>query len=107
MPAKRELSMRQLRHLLRLRHGGVSAREIGRLLGAARSTVQEYLKRASAAGLAWPLAEDVTDEVLEQRLFGRSGVATGQRRHVEPDWAALARELKRPGVTRTIAAQSP
>jgi acyl-CoA reductase-like NAD-dependent aldehyde dehydrogenase len=30
MPAKRELSMRQLRHLLRLHHGGVSAREIGR-----------------------------------------------------------------------------
>jgi hypothetical protein len=33
MPAKRELSMRQLRHLLRLRHGGVSTREIGRLSG--------------------------------------------------------------------------
>src|ERR1700690_1350963 len=96
MPAKRELSMRQLRHLLRLHHGGVRRREIGRLLGAARSPVQEYLKRASAAGLAWPLAEDVTDEVLEQRLFGRSGVATGQRRHVEPAWADLARALKRP-----------
>jgi transposase len=94
--------MRQLRHLLRLDHGGVSAREIGRLLGVARSTVQEYLKRASAAGLAWPLAEGVTDDVLEQRLFGRAGVATGQRRRVEPDWAALARELKRPGVTMMI-----
>jgi len=30
MPAKRELSMRLLRHLLRLRHDGVSAREISR-----------------------------------------------------------------------------
>ncbi len=29
MPAKRELTMRQLRHLLRLHHEGVSAREIG------------------------------------------------------------------------------
>jgi alpha-ketoglutarate-dependent taurine dioxygenase len=102
MPAKRELSMRQLRHLLRLHHGGVSAREIGRLLGVARSAVQEYLKPATAAGLAWPLAEDVTDEVLEQQLFGRAGVATGQRRRVEPEWADLARELKRPGVTMTI-----
>ena len=62
MPAKRELSMRQLRHLLRLHHGGVSAREIGRRLGVARSTVQDNLKRAAAAGLAWPLADDVTDE---------------------------------------------
>ena len=50
MPAKRELSMRQLRHLLRLHHGGVSAREIGRRLGVARSTIQDNLKRAAAAG---------------------------------------------------------
>ena len=49
MPAKRELSMRQLRHLLRLRHDGVSAREIGRRLGVARSTIQDNLKRAAAA----------------------------------------------------------
>jgi hypothetical protein len=102
MPAKRELSMRQLRHLLRLHHDGVSAREIGRRLGVARSTIQDNLKRAAAAGLAWPLADDVTEEALEHRLFGRAGVAPGQRRRVEPDWAALARELKRPGVTMMI-----
>ena len=102
MPAKGELSMRQLRHLLRLRRDGVSAREIGRRLGVARSTIQDNLKRAAAAGLAWPLADDVTDEALETRLYGRAGVTQGQRRRAEPDWAALARELKRPGVTMTI-----
>jgi len=102
MPAKRELSMRQLRTLLRLHHGGVSAREIGRRLGVARSTIQDNLKRAAAAGLGWPLADDITEEALELRLFGRAGAATGQRRRVEPDWAALARELKRPGVTMMI-----
>ena len=101
MPARRELSMRQLRHLLRLHHGGVSAREIGRLLGVVRSTIQDSRKRA-AAGLAWPLADDVIDEALERQLFGRGAAAPGQRRRVEPDWAALARELKRPGVTMTI-----
>jgi transposase len=52
--------------------------------------------------LAWPLAEDLTDEALELRLFGRAGIETGQRRRTEPDWAALARELKRPGVTMMI-----
>ena len=36
MPAKRELTMRQLRYMLRLHHDGVSAREIGRTLGVAR-----------------------------------------------------------------------
>ena len=79
MPAKRELSMRQLRHLLRLRHDGVSAREIGRRLGVARSTIQDNLKRAAAAGLAWPLADDVTDELWKRGCMGgpRSRKASG------------------------------
>ena len=51
MPMKRKLTMRELRHMLRLAHGGMSAREIGRMLGVARSTAQENLKRARAAGL--------------------------------------------------------
>jgi transposase len=102
MPAKRELSMRQMRYLLRLHQDGVSAREIGRLLGVARSTIQDSLKRAAAAGLRWPLPDDATDDALERQLFGRAGTAPGQRRRAEPDWAALARELKRPGVTMMI-----
>ena len=69
MPAKRELTMRQIRQMLRLHRDGVSAREIGRTLGVARSTVQDNLKRAAAAGLAWPLAAELTDDILEQRLF--------------------------------------
>ena len=92
MPAKRELSMRQLRNLLRLHHDGVSAREIGRLLGVARSTIQDYLKRAAAAGLKWPLPDEVSDDALERLLFGRAGVAPGLRRRIEPDWADLARD---------------
>ena len=35
-------------------HDGVSAREIGRRLGLARSTIQDNLKRAAAMGLGWP-----------------------------------------------------
>jgi transposase len=102
MPAKRELTMRQLRYLLRLDHDGVSTREIGRLLGVARSTIQDNLKRAAAAGLEWPLPEEASDEVLELQLFGKTGFTPGQRRRVEPDWAALARELKRPGVSMMV-----
>jgi len=67
-----------------------------------RSTIQDNLKRATAAGLTWPLAGDVTDDALELRLFGRAGAPTGQWRRAESNWAALARELKRPGVTMTI-----
>jgi transposase len=43
-----------------------------------------------------------TDNVLEQRLFGRTDFAAGKMRRVEPDWAALACELKLPGVSMII-----
>ena len=102
MPAKRELTMRQLRQMLRLHHEGVSRREIGRTLGVARSTIQDNLNRAEKAGLGWPLASDITDDVLEERLFSKPGVRPGKRRLIEPDWATLAREMKRPGVNLMI-----
>jgi len=102
MPAKRKLTMRHLRRLLRLDHEGLSDREIGRTIGVARSTIQDSLKRAKAAGIAWPLSSDLTDEVLEKRLFARPSVTSGVRRRSEPDWAALARELKRPGVNLMV-----
>jgi len=102
MPARRELTMRQLRQMLRLHHEGVSAREIGRTLGVARSTIQDNLGRAREARLGWPLPTEWTDEVIEQRLFARGGVKPGRRRRSEPDWATLTRELKRPGVNLMV-----
>jgi transposase len=70
-----EIGEAGIEHAIAAAHDGVSAREIGRRLGVARSTIQDNLKRAEAAGLAWPLADGVTDEALETRLFGRAGVA--------------------------------
>ncbi|WP_202595646.1 sigma factor-like helix-turn-helix DNA-binding protein, partial [Rhizobium leucaenae] len=55
MPAKRRLTMRHLRQMLRLAASGTSSREIAVVLGIARSTVQDNLQRAAAAGLNWPL----------------------------------------------------
>jgi transposase len=102
MPARRELTMRQIRQILRLAGDGISARMIGRMLGVARSTIQDNLTRAAAAGLAWPLPADLTDDVLEDRLFARAGVKRGFRRRPEPDWARLACEVKRPGVNLMV-----
>ena len=68
----------------------------------ARSTIQDNLDRAKKAGLAWPLAPDLTDDVLEQRLFSKAGYTLGVRRRPEPDWTALAREIKRPGVNLMV-----
>src|SRR3954452_11012466 len=68
MPTQR-LSMRRIKQLLTMRFGaGASTREIARELGIAPSTVREYLGRAAAAGIGWPLAADITDESLLARL---------------------------------------
>jgi transposase len=102
MPAKRKLTMRQLRQMLRLTRDGMSVRDIAERLGVARSTVQENLKRAEQAGLSWPLPGELTDEALEGRLFTRAGVKQGMRRRPEPNWADAIIELKKPGVTLQI-----
>jgi len=102
MPAKRRLTMRHLRQMLRLAGSGISSREIAVVLGIARSTVQDNLQRAAAAGLSWPLAGDLTDDALESKLFARNGIKQGTRRRVEPNWSNLAIELKKPGVTMLI-----
>src|ERR1700758_2995607 len=101
MPMGR-LAMRHVRDVMRLRAAGVSIREIGRRVGAVPSTVRLTIRRLEAAGLSWPLADDITDAVLEERLFAGAGTKPGQRRRAEPDWAAIHRELKRRHVTLSI-----
>ncbi|CAO3414029.1 ISPsy14, transposase [Azospirillum doebereinerae] len=102
MPAKR-LSMRRIREMMRLRASAtMSDRAIAQQIGVARSTLTDYLERLTAAGLSWPLPENLTDAEIEQRLFSRAGVKSGARRRAEPDWAALVRELRRPGVTLSL-----
>jgi len=96
--------MRRIRQVLQLHFGAdASARVIAGEIGLGRSTVQDYLARVSAAGLTWPLAPGLTDEALERLLFPpRNGGKAGARRYPEPDWAALAREMKRPGVNLSV-----
>ena len=54
--AKERLSMRKINEVLRLRFElKHSHRQIARSIGAASSTVAEYLRRFDEAGLAWPL----------------------------------------------------
>src|SRR5215472_3512870 len=81
---------------------GVPTREIARRIGVAASTVRTTIKRFQAAGLSWPLPEELTDTALEARLFADIGTKQGHRRQVEPDWASIHRELKRKHVTLSI-----
>ena len=64
------LPMRKIREVLQLHHNcHYSRRQIARACGIARSTVADYLSRASAAGLSWPLPADLTESGLSEMLF--------------------------------------
>jgi transposase len=101
MPAGR-VSMRHVREILRLGSAGISKHEVARRTGLAPSTVRETLKRFAVMGLGWPLPGNVTDGALEALLYKNAGTKQGHRRQVEPDWAAIHRELKRKHVTLQI-----
>jgi transposase len=94
--------MRHVRDVIRLKSAGMPVREIARRVGTAPSTVRLTIRRFEATGLTWPLPDDVTDAVLEAKLFAGAGTKQGHRRHTEPDWAAVHRELKRKHVTLSI-----
>src|SRR4051794_14137238 len=98
MPAQR-LPMRQVREVLRLKHAaGFSERRIAAAIGISRTTVAEYLRRASVVGITWPLRAELDDAALEQRLFSPP-FALQESPRPQPDWARLHAELRRPGVT--------
>ena len=94
--------MRQVREIVRLHEAGVSTRQIGIRVGVAASTVRLTLRRVAEAGLSAEIAPDQTDAALEAVLFSGAGKKIGHRRDVDPDWAAVHRELKRKHVTLTI-----
>lgn len=97
MPTPR-VTMNKLRHTLQLLHGGaLSTRQIGAALGISKSTVSEIASYARVAGVDWALAQSLSDEELQARLY-RPPVARASR-HLEPDHVHIHRELRRPGVT--------
>lgn len=97
MPTPR-VTMSKLRQTLQLLQGGtLSTRQIGAALGISKSSVSEIASYARAAGVDWALAQALSDEELQARLY-KPPVARASR-HLEPDCAHIHRELRRPGVT--------
>lgn len=91
--------MRQVREVLRLKWAcGLSDRKIAQSLRISRPTVAEYVRRAQAAGLSWPLPDSLDEATLERRLFATTHNPPALR-YPPPDWPHVHRELRRKGVT--------
>ena len=91
--AKPRLSMRKIKEVLRLSQLGLSARQVARSANLSRSTVKEYLVRADRAGIAWPLAESLTEDQILARLFPPKPAEASTQRAL-PDIDYIYRELK-------------
>ena len=97
MPTPR-ITIRQIRQVLRLHlEAGLTYAQVGRALGMPKSTVGKFALLARAAGVDWPAAQRLSDEDLEAKLF--QPAVPRAARHLEPDYALIHQELKRPGVT--------
>jgi transposase len=87
----------KIREIVRLKALGYSQTMIAQSVGVARSTVQDYVRVAQAAGLS---AEESCG-LGEQELRARLGKDGGHRQKiaVELDYGALRDELRKKGVT--------
>jgi transposase len=92
--------MRKIRDVLRLTHTiGLSRRQVGEATGVGKSSVADYVRRAEAAGITWPIPDEIDDAELERRLFPTPDEAP---KRAEPEWPKVHRELKRRGVTLVL-----
>jgi transposase len=95
------MSMRKLKEVLRLKWAcGLTHRQISRAIGISVGAVSKFAAQANQAGLDWAAAEALSDDELNARLRPAAADATATAlRRIEPDYAALHRELRRKGVT--------
>src|ERR1700709_383184 len=97
--ATERLAMHRVKEILRQKFElKRSHREVARAVGVSVGAVASAAARAAALGLDWVAIDALTEEALEQRLYGpRGGVRDAAR--ALPDAAALHVELRRTGVT--------
>jgi len=106
--------MRKTKEVLRLRFElGLGQRQIARSCGVGLGTVHDYLERAAAAGIGWPLPEGWSEEELEAKLFGSQLVQARAvrlrpaRRHAPEDRPFLNPCRLQPPVNRLLHRFSP
>lgn len=97
--SQERLTLRKIREILRLKEeAGLSNRAIARACKISNSTVGEYLRRAVAAHVSWPLPEGISEDELYRKLFPEDTAPKEPERPL-PDCEYIQKELKKKGVT--------
>ncbi len=90
--------MRKIHQILRQRHElKLSYRAIANSLNISIGCVSDYLHRAKAAGLIWPLSEELSEQALYERLF--LPVKASSTKRPLPNWEWVHCEYRKKGVT--------
>jgi len=94
------LPMVKFREILRLHEMGYSQCQIAQSCAVARSTVQDYVRRATAKNLSYAQLSQLSDSEAHQ-LLGKGKQKTQQKE--DPiDFTAIEIELQRKGVTLAL-----
>ena len=92
--ANKRLSMRRMKEVLRLYfEQGRSRRVIAQTIGTSPTTVGDYIIRAQAAGLGYPLPDGLDDDGLNRLLFPSPPELPSKR--AEPDWSSIYHAMRR------------
>lgn len=99
--AMKRKGMNTLREILRLKYLDYSNREVGKSFRISHRTVGKYWDLAKGLGWDWVKVQGLSDDELEQGLYGEAKAPEKQvrRSKVVPDWQYIHEELKRPHVT--------
>jgi transposase len=95
-----QLDMSKMREILRLHELSYSQCEIARSCRVARSTVQDYLRRATAKGLSYSQLVELSDSAILAQLG--KGKAPAPSPIAEARYGELERELSRKGMTLAL-----
>ena len=93
-----KISMKKISEVLRQKFDlHRSHRDIANSLNISAGTVANYLSRARATGLVWPLPDDLTEEALYKLLFLPSSKPAKNK--PKPNWPYIHQESRKKGIT--------
>lgn len=102
--SNKNLTMLQIRKIIKLLNDGFSVRKINLLTGVHRRTIKEYLTRIEQAGISYPELLKLKDEQLAEFVFSNENkeLPDIRKQLLEDKIESYLVELKKTGVTKKL-----